>query len=140
MNTCAYSAKQNAFYAIALREDYRATGSWPEDAREISDELYRSLLQGQADGKIIAPDKKGKPVLCEPPAPDAALLIARAEAEKKRLMQLAGDNIATLQDAEALEMATDDEKARLLSWRAYRVLLNRVDTARPEWPELPDVA
>ncbi|ECA9704885.1 tail fiber assembly protein, partial [Salmonella enterica subsp. enterica serovar Bredeney] len=33
--------------------------------------------------------------------------------------------------------ATDEEKARLLAWKKYRVLVNRVDTSKPEWPEQP---
>ncbi|EJQ9407812.1 tail fiber assembly protein, partial [Salmonella enterica] len=29
------------------------------------------------------------------------------------------------------------EKARLNAWKKYRVLVNRVDTSKPEWPEAP---
>lgn len=46
--------------------------------------------------------------------------------------------IATLQDAVDLGMATDKEEKKLPEWRKYRVLLNRVDTTRPEWPEPPE--
>ncbi|EBN8560205.1 tail fiber assembly protein, partial [Salmonella enterica] len=28
-------------------------------------------------------------------------------------------------------------KARLNAWKKYRVLVNRVDTSKPEWPEAP---
>ncbi|EFU5240013.1 tail fiber assembly protein, partial [Salmonella enterica] len=42
-----------------------------------------------------------------------------------------------LQDAVDLEEATDEEKARLNAWKKYRVLVNRVDTSKPEWPEAP---
>ncbi|EDS2906156.1 tail fiber assembly protein, partial [Salmonella enterica subsp. houtenae] len=34
-------------------------------------------------------------------------------------------------------IATDDEKAQLTEWKKYRVLVNRVDTSRPIWPEIP---
>ncbi|EEO0299967.1 tail fiber assembly protein, partial [Salmonella enterica] len=44
---------------------------------------------------------------------------------------------APLQDAVDLEEATDEEKARLNAWKKYRVLVNRVDTSKPEWPEAP---
>ncbi|EGN5275813.1 tail fiber assembly protein, partial [Salmonella enterica] len=30
-----------------------------------------------------------------------------------------------------------EEKARLNAWKKYRVLVNRVDTSKPEWPEAP---
>ncbi|EBX9481592.1 hypothetical protein DUA64_25650 [Salmonella enterica subsp. enterica serovar Abony] len=34
-------------------------------------------------------------------------------------------------------IATDDEKAKLAEWKKYRVLVNRVDTSSPIWPEIP---
>ncbi|EBP2453867.1 tail fiber assembly protein, partial [Salmonella enterica] len=47
------------------------------------------------------------------------------------------EKIAPLQDAVDLEIATDDEKARLDEWKKYRVRVNRVDTSNPAWPEKP---
>lgn len=62
-----------------------------------------------------------------------------AEAEQKKVFLLAESNIAItpLQDAIELDMATDAEKSLLLAWKKYRVLLMRVDTAKPVWPTLP---
>lgn len=62
-----------------------------------------------------------------------------AEAEQKKAFLLAEANIAItpLQDAFDLDMATEAEKALLLEWKKYRVLLMRVDTAKPEWPTTP---
>ncbi|ECO5043119.1 tail fiber assembly protein [Salmonella enterica] len=34
-------------------------------------------------------------------------------------------------------MATDDEKTQIDEWKKYRVLVNRVDTVNPVWPEQP---
>ncbi|EDS2906212.1 tail fiber assembly protein, partial [Salmonella enterica subsp. houtenae] len=34
-------------------------------------------------------------------------------------------------------IATDDEKAQLAEWKKYRVLVNRADTSKPEWPNVP---
>ena len=39
----------------------------PEGACEISEETYRLLLEGQAQGKLIIADDKGYPILSEPP-------------------------------------------------------------------------
>lgn len=47
--------------------------------------------------------------------------------------------IAPLQDAVDLDMATEVETALLLEWKKYRVLLNRVDTSKPEWPTAPNI-
>lgn len=63
-----------------------------------------------------------------------------AESEKTRLMQMATNNIAPLQDAVDLDMATDEEVQQLSAWKKYRVLLSRVDTSTaPDitWPEQP---
>ncbi|EJR8196736.1 tail fiber assembly protein, partial [Escherichia coli] len=50
------------------------------------------------------------------------------------------EHIAPLQDAVDLEIATEEEKSFLASWKRYRVLLNRVDTSIApdiEWPVIP---
>ncbi|WP_320729799.1 tail fiber assembly protein [Enterobacter roggenkampii] len=48
--------------------------------------------------------------------------------------------IESLQEAVDVDLASDDEKARLLAWKRYRVLLSRVDlrAAKLGWPTLPD--
>ncbi|AHM43536.1 tail fiber assembly protein [Escherichia coli] len=65
--------------------------------------------------------------------------IREAEEKKARLIQEATDNIAILQDAVNLEIATTEENSQLDSWRKYRVLVSRIDTSTaPDivWPEL----
>ncbi|WP_334472043.1 tail fiber assembly protein [Arsenophonus sp. PmNCSU2021_1] len=66
----------------------------------------------------------------------------REQATHKRdyLLEQAAKIIAPLQDASDLDIATEAEKASLLAWKKYRVLLNRVDISkRPDiaWPEAP---
>lgn len=48
--------------------------------------------------------------------------------------------IESLQEAVDVDLASDDEKARLLAWKRYRVLLSRVDlrAEKPGWLTLPD--
>ena len=48
--------------------------------------------------------------------------------------------IESLQEAVDVDLASDDEKARLLAWKRYRVLLSRVDlhAATPDWPPVPE--
>ncbi|ECV9912023.1 tail fiber assembly protein [Salmonella enterica subsp. enterica] len=41
------------------------------------------------------------------------------------------------QDAIDLGIATDEEKSQLAEWKKYRVLVNRVDTSNPDWPDVP---
>ncbi|MCT8346584.1 tail fiber assembly protein, partial [Photorhabdus temperata] len=56
------------------------------------------------------------------------------------LLQQANETLSLLQDSVDLEVATDSEKAALLEWKKYRVLLTRVDVNQApnvEWPEVP---
>lgn len=55
--------------------------------------------------------------------------VTAADMQKKELINQASVDISILQDAVALNMATDEEKSRLTSLQAFRVLLNRVDTS-----------
>ncbi|WP_413740843.1 tail fiber assembly protein [Sodalis sp. RH18] len=59
--------------------------------------------------------------------------------KKLALMATAGTQIAILQDAVDLAMATDAEVAALTAWKTYRVNLSRLDTAADpvDWPVAP---
>ncbi|ECD0594063.1 tail fiber assembly protein [Salmonella enterica subsp. enterica serovar Panama] len=70
-------------------------------------------------------------------AAEIAAQLREAEETKKRLLQMASEKIAPLQDAVDLGIATDDEKAQLDEWKKYRVLVNRVYTTNPDWPDVP---
>lgn len=70
-------------------------------------------------------------------AAETAAQLREAEETKKRLLQTASEKIAPLQDAVDLGIATDEEKSQLAEWKKYRVLVNRVDTSNPDWPDVP---
>lgn len=70
---------------------------------------------------------------------DAAINAARDELAQRQ--RVATDKITMLDDAVSLGMATEDESAALLAWKAYRVQLSRVDLETApeiEWPLAPD--
>ncbi|EKS3671600.1 tail fiber assembly protein [Salmonella enterica] len=69
---------------------------------------------------------------------EKAAQLRQAEETKNNLLQMATEKIAPLQDAVDLGEATDDEKARLLAWKKYRVQVNRVDISNPDWPQKPN--
>ncbi|EDS5957868.1 tail fiber assembly protein [Salmonella enterica subsp. enterica] len=71
-------------------------------------------------------------------AAEKAAQLRQAEETKSRLLQIASEKIAPLQDAVDLDEATNKEKASLLAWKKYRVQVNRVDTSSPDWPEKPE--
>ncbi|EDW2762591.1 tail fiber assembly protein [Salmonella enterica subsp. enterica] len=136
-----YSQQEWGFFLLSLKEAYaKSSEGWPSDAKEITEELYSSLLAGQEAGQVIITGDNGLPELSKS-KPD---FIREAELKKSRLMQIATDAIAPLQDAVVLDIATEEETALLLAWKKYRVLINRIkpeDAPDIDWPEVPgDVA
>ncbi|WP_313471177.1 tail fiber assembly protein [Atlantibacter hermannii] len=72
--------------------------------------------------------------------PSHAQLVAAAEQEKQYRLTVANNQIAPLQDAVDLDMATEQEEADLLAWKKYRIQVNRVNTdTAPDinWPAKP---
>ncbi|MGK0737006.1 tail fiber assembly protein [Yokenella regensburgei] len=134
---------------VAVFDDKKATWSLVEDHRgktvfdtQSGLPLYISKLGPLPSGiTSIAPNGQyqkwdGKEWVKDEEAEKAALLSENG-AKKGILMQQAGDQIAPLQDAVDLDMATDEEKQSLVGWKKYRVLLGRVDCSKPVWPEIP---
>lgn len=70
---------------------------------------------------------------------EKAAQTTQATQQKESLLAMAASKIAPLQDAVDLDIATEAETALLLAWKKYRVLLNRVDTSKPEWPTPPNI-
>ncbi|HDK0547559.1 TPA: tail fiber assembly protein [Escherichia coli] len=62
----------------------------------------------------------------------------QAELQKAALLSEAESVIQQLERAVRLNMATDEERTRLEVWERYSVLVSRVDTADPEWPQKPE--
>lgn len=62
----------------------------------------------------------------------------QAESQKAELLSEAESVIQPLERAVRLNMATDEERTRLEAWERYSVLVSRVDTAKPEWPQKPE--
>lgn len=137
-----YSAVTNAFYPEPLKAVYEEAGTWPEDAKAVTDATYQKFgVNPIPDGKIRMPNKAGMPYWANAPEATAAELQDLALSEKQRRMQVAVNTLSVLQDAVDLGIATETETASLTAWKTYRVLLNRVDTtAVPEitWPEVPE--
>ncbi|EJA5011301.1 tail fiber assembly protein [Salmonella enterica] len=102
-----------------------APGPLPENVTSVS-----------PDGEYQKWDSKAQ-VWVNDEVAEAAARLREAEGTKNRLLQMASEKIAPLQDAVDLGIATDDEKARLDEWKKYRVRVNRVDTSNPDWPEQP---
>ncbi|EOC1288899.1 tail fiber assembly protein [Cronobacter muytjensii] len=110
-----YSPKLNAFFAEALENDYRASGTWPDDVTPISDDLYRSLIEGQADGRIITADEMGQPKLIEPTID----WCAQAEARRQMLLSQAHSVTSDWRVELMLGALPEADKASLSRWMEY---------------------
>ncbi|MCR9031246.1 tail fiber assembly protein [Citrobacter amalonaticus] len=132
-----FSPSLNAIYPENMIEDGSYGDSLPSDLTELSEEETRSYW------KVSPPDNKklgsenGRPAWVDIPPRTAEELIAMAEQERSSLRAIADAEIAWRQDAVDVGIATNEETAALVDWKKYRVLLMRVDTAKPDWPTLP---
>ena len=63
---------------------------------------------------------------------------ADEQQQQAALLSEAESVIQPLERAVRLNMATDEERTRLEAWERYSVLVSRVDTANPEWPQKPE--
>ncbi|EDT3088655.1 tail fiber assembly protein, partial [Salmonella enterica subsp. enterica serovar Newport] len=98
-------------------------GPLPENVTSVSPENQYQKW----DGKAWVKDEVA----------EAAARLIEAEGTKNNLLQMALTKIAPLQDAVELDIATSEERAQLNEWKKYRVLVNRVDTSAPDWPDIP---
>lgn len=70
-------------------------------------------------------------------------LAAEAKEKRDRLLANAANRMGPLQDAVDTGQATDDEAARLVLWKLYRIDLNRIEAQETfpstiDWPVSPD--
>lgn len=138
-----FSATTKAFYVYEDKESYEANGNWPEDVKPVSDQVWEKYCMQGPEGKERGANKRGLPCWVDIPAPTKETQTAAANWKKGLLLEKAGKAIAPLQDADDLGIASEAEKAALLAWKKYRVLLNRIDVEHADkitWPEVPSVA
>lgn len=135
-----FRPKTGAFYCDLLEADYRAAGTWPGFFVRVTDEDYRNLMDGLAQGKIIVPNKQCYPVLQEPPAPTRDELIAEAEEKRRELIESALQSISVIQLKQMNGRSlTEKEVTRLNDVLDYIGALEATETdAAPDihWPEL----
>ena len=128
---------QGVFYPEALKDAYVSAGAWPEHAADVNDEVMAVYSQHPPEGKMLGTDDNGYPVWVDIPSLSPEERVARAEQTRRDLRTRADSEIAWRQDAVDADIATDEETAALSEWKKYRVLLMRVNTAKPVWPTPP---
>ena len=81
-----YSASKGGFYSREIHGD-----NMPEDVIDITDDEYAALLSGQSDGKTIAPDASGFPILVDPPSPGAEDVVTSINARREEAYRSESD-------------------------------------------------
>ncbi|EIW9341829.1 TPA: tail fiber assembly protein [Klebsiella pneumoniae] len=147
--SCLEEPPVQSEYQVAVRSEDNLSWSVTEDYRGITVYDIKTLASHVITEPGPIPDTVTRSVPLTPydkwdgsawvTDADAqhAADVAVADLQKKELITQASADIAILQDAVALNMATEEEKTRLSSLQAYRVLLNRVDTSLTlniSWP------
>ncbi|MDT7298408.1 tail fiber assembly protein, partial [Citrobacter freundii] len=125
-----FSPSTLGFYPIEMKEEYLTNGSLPSDVIEVSDSVRNEYNFAPPEGKQLS-SSQNMPVWIDIPPATREELIADAEREKLRLKAVADDEISWRQDAVDAGIATAEETAALSEWKKYRVMLMRVDTAKP---------
>ncbi|MBE0128201.1 tail fiber assembly protein [Citrobacter amalonaticus] len=136
MNKYKWSAKYNAFFPIEMLPAYQSSWDDLSDLIDIDDAVEAEFNGEPPEGKVRGV-VDGMPAWVDVPLPTYEEKIADAEAMKLSLKDNADSEIAWRQDAVDAGIATNEETAALAEWKKYRVLLMRVDTAKPVWPTPP---
>ncbi|WP_279379420.1 tail fiber assembly protein [Sodalis glossinidius] len=121
-----FSGTTGAFYPLSRKQGYVDAGSWPDDGVEVKEDIFMKF-QNPPPGKLRGGDANGYPCWVDTPPPTLEDERRSAALTKKSQLDEAGRIIGPLQDAVDLGMTTNTEKASLLTWKKYRMLLNRVD-------------
>ncbi len=149
--SCVEEPPIQSEYQVAVRSDDNSSWSVTEDYRGITVYDIQTLASHVITEPGPIPDTvttstpstpydkwDGSAWVTDGDAQHAAEIVV-ADVQKKELITQVTADISILQDAVALDMATDEEKSRLTSLQTYRVLLNRVDTSLAPnvvWPIL----
>lgn len=132
-----FNVVNSAFYAEYMLLD----GSYGDiDATEFLEPTPAELTKyhkttppaGQHLGTV-----DGRPAWVDLPPPSYEQLVSQAEQQKNQLRKAADSEIEWRKYAVDKGVATIEESAAFDEWNLYRVLLMRVDTAKPVWPTLP---
>ncbi len=137
-----YSATSNAFYPVALKSSYEATGNWPVDGVDVDESVFATYTGTAPSGKMMETDENGYPVWVSTPPLTHEQQIAIAENEKASRIAEANSFMNSKQwpGKAYIGRLKGDELAQYNLWLDYLDELEAVDTSTaPDitWPEPP---
>ncbi|EIP8405055.1 tail fiber assembly protein [Escherichia coli] len=140
--TYVYSATSNAFYPVALKSSYEATGDWPEDGVEVDETVFATYGGTPPAGKMRGSDENGYPAWVSTPPLTREQQIAVADNEKVSRIAEANSFMNSKQwpGKAAIGRLKGDELAQYNAWLDYLDALEAVDTSTApdiNWPIPP---
>lgn len=137
-----YSAKTNAFYPLELKDYYDAAGTLPDDAVEVSNEIYFEYTE-TPDGKYRQAGPNGLPVWINTPPLTQKEQTELANTEKESRIAQANEFINNKQwpGKAAIGRLKSDELSQYNLWLDYLDALEATDTSnvtKIEWPVKPE--
>ncbi len=134
-----FSATTNAFYPVAMKEDYQNAGTWPPDEMAVSDADFQKYSGYAPVGKVLSASDKGLPVWVDKAAPSKQQLIAYAESLKQQKSSSALQSISLLQlKLQVGRRLTDAETTQINAVLDYVDAIESIDTGTApniKWPK-----
>ncbi len=119
-------------FAKWVSEDKRfAFSSSDNGGVEITEEQWQALLDGETAGRCISADKRGRPILIDPPPPSIELLSARGRQWRDGEIE----SVRWLRERHRDE--TEADRPTTLTAAQASELLDYVQALR-DWPKHPD--
>lgn len=130
-----FSARENSFYHPSINYT-----TLPDDIIDVTDEVFQEFaLNEPPSGKVRGAWKSGNPRWVDIPEPTQEEITASNDYAKSKLIAEVEALISPLKYAAELEIATDEESARLATLKSFVVEVNRIDTTGEvvSWPTIP---
>jgi hypothetical protein len=122
-----YSKATCGFYDDAIHGEDQI----PADAAEITEAEHQALLSAQEQGKVIAADKKGRPVAIDRPALSPEVVLALVRVRRAELL-------AACDWTQVADVPLSDEARGV--WRTYRQALRDLPENLPAGLTDPNAA
>ena len=139
-NDHVYSATDNSFYPLALRNEYIKKKCWPADGVPVTNDVVIEFIGVAPAGKVRGVGDDGLPAWVDTPPLSYEQHVSNAERTKEQLLSYAHGKISLWQTQLQLGMISDTDKASLIAWVNYITALQAVDTSTApdiQWPPEP---
>lgn len=139
--TYFFSAKTLSFYPAEMMREYKISGTWPDDAIEVTEEIFNEFII-TPPGKVRGAMNDGKPCWIDIPPPTKEEEIAMAEKKKKDLIEQVNNFMNGKQwpGKASIGRLKGDDLAKYNLWLDYLDALEDVDiSSAPDvkWPAPP---